>query len=104
MVQVRGTPKIVDDPQWILKQIEDMTTEQEAGNLRPWKVQDAPEDYILSQLKLIIGLEIPISLIEGKIKANQNHPEENRSGVEKQFRESGNHEMADMVMNKGFGK
>lgn len=102
MVQVRGKPTLIDESDWILKQIEDMTNEMEAGNSIPWKVSDAPSDYIQSQLKLIIGLEIPISQIEGKIKANQNHPEENRLGVEKQFRDSGNHEMADYVLNKGI--
>ncbi len=101
MVQVRGKPTIIDDSKWILQQIEDMTNTLEAKSSHPWNVEDAPEDYIQSQLKLIVGLEISITNIEGKFKVSQNHPDENRNGVEKHFREIGNEEMADYVLNRG---
>jgi transcriptional regulator len=44
-------------------------------------VTDAPESYIRSQLKGIIGLRLPIIRIEGKVKASQNRPEADRIGV-----------------------
>ena len=53
----------------------------EAGMPRPWKVLDAPSDFIASQLKGIVGFEIPIRRLEGKWKASQNRTEAERKGV-----------------------
>ncbi|WPU64537.1 FMN-binding negative transcriptional regulator [Peredibacter starrii] len=101
MVQVRGKSKVIDDPQWILKQINDLTNASEARVSSNWKVSDAPTQYIENQLKLLIGLEIEISQIEGKFKVSQNQVEENRQGVEEYFNRIGNSEMANFVAKKG---
>ena len=42
---------------------------------------DAPDTYIASQLKGIVGLEIDIAEITGKWKVSQNRPEADRRGV-----------------------
>ena len=44
-------------------------------------MDDAPETYINSQLKGIVGMEIEIAEIEGKWKVSQNRPENDRTGV-----------------------
>lgn len=104
MVQARGVPKIINDSKWLLDHITDMTNELEANNPTPWKVSDAPEEYIRSLLSSIVGVEIVISQIEGKFKVSQNHPDENRRGVENHFRQIGDEEMADYVANRGTAK
>jgi transcriptional regulator len=70
VVQVRGTPRVVDDPEWLRVQIEALTSSQEVQRSKPWKVTDAPEPFIVSQIKAIIGVEIPILNIEGKWKVS----------------------------------
>jgi transcriptional regulator len=104
MVQVRGITKVFDDPKWILQQINDLTDAMEKNNETPWKVSDAPEEYILSQLKLIVGVEVQIEMIEGKFKVSQNQSEENRNGVVKGLEKNDNPEMAELVSNHGFSK
>lgn len=54
-----------------------------ADSLRaaPWKVDDAPPNFIAAQMRAIIGIEIPISPIEGKWKMSQNRPGADRTGV-----------------------
>jgi transcriptional regulator len=47
----------------------------------PWKVGDAPADFIRSLLKGIVGLELPIERLEGKWKVSQNRTEAERKGV-----------------------
>jgi transcriptional regulator len=42
---------------------------------------DAPEDYIRTQLKGIVGLELPITPLGGKWKVSQNRTEADREGV-----------------------
>lgn len=81
MVQVRGKPQVIDDAHWIRAQIDELTSRQEKKREAPWKVSDAPEDFIAAQLKAIVGIEIPILSIEGKWKMSQNRQPTDRQGV-----------------------
>ncbi|RUY95881.1 FMN-binding negative transcriptional regulator [Mesorhizobium sp. M7A.F.Ca.CA.001.12.2.1] len=81
IVQVRGTVKVMDDQDWLAQQIADLTVSQEGARAAPWAVTDAPEPFIQSQIKGIIGLEIEISEIHGKWKVSQNRPVADRVGV-----------------------
>lgn len=80
VVQVRGTPRVVDDPDWLKTQIGSLTSAQESQRSEPWKVSDAPESFIESQIRAIIGVEISILTIEGKWKVSQNRSAADRQG------------------------
>lgn len=90
MVQVRGRPQVFDDAQWLLAQVQQLTEQHEAGRGDPWKLADAPDDFIAAQLKAIIGFEIPIRAIEGKSKLSQNRLPADRQGVIDGLRAEGN--------------
>ena len=47
----------------------------------PWYVDDAPRYFIDGLLQAIVGVEIKIETLTGKVKASQNQPERNRAGV-----------------------
>lgn len=81
MVQVRGKPQVIDDIAWILAQIETLTDNHEKKREHPWQITDAPADFIAAQLKGIVGIEIPISTIEGKFKMSQNRLPADHQGV-----------------------
>jgi transcriptional regulator len=89
VVQVRGVPQVLDDPEWLRVQIEELTRQREAARAEPWNVTDAPEPFIASQLRGIIGLEIPIARIEGKWKVSQNRPSADKEGVVRGLRAEG---------------
>jgi transcriptional regulator len=72
---------VIEDAQWLRRQLDDLTHLNEGGRPTPWLVDDAPPDYVVSQMKGIIGLEIPIDRIEGKWKVSQNRPAADRAGV-----------------------
>lgn len=80
-VQVRGTARVMDDSAWLARQIADLTGQQEDGRERAWAVTDAPPEFIQSQIKGIMGLEIAIEDITGKWKVSQNRPVADREGV-----------------------
>jgi len=42
---------------------------------------DAPEDYITTMLRGIVGLEFAVTRLEGKWKASQNRPAQDRAGA-----------------------
>jgi transcriptional regulator len=81
MAQARGTVSVKESPEWLRAQVEQLTGEREAGLPTPWKVGDAPEDYVAAQLRAIVGIEIAVSDLRGKWKASQNRPEADRAGV-----------------------
>jgi len=80
-VQVRGTASVIEDAAWLRRQLDDMTKLHEKLRPQPWSVGEAPADYIANQMKAIIGIEIPISRIDGKWKMSQNKDDADRDGV-----------------------
>ncbi|MER9303303.1 FMN-binding negative transcriptional regulator [Mesorhizobium sp. M0496] len=102
-VQVRGTVKVIDDQDWLAQQIADLTASQEGARQAPWAVTDAPEPFIQSQIKGIIGLEIEISEIHGKWKVSQNRPVADRVGVAQglESEERSSPDMAGLVRSYG---
>jgi transcriptional regulator len=81
MVQVSGTARVIEDGAWLAEQIADLTNVHESPRPEPWAVTDAPETYIQSQIKGIVGIEIDITEIHGKWKVSQNRPMADRVGV-----------------------
>lgn len=81
IVQVRGPVRVVEDREWLRRQITALTAEHESSRSEPWAVTDAPEDFVEAQLKGIIGIEMTIETIEGKWKVSQNRPLADRIGV-----------------------
>lgn len=100
IVQVRGPARVVHDPAWLHANVSALTDQQEGRRTKPWAVTDAPEPFIASQLKGIVGVEIPIATISGKFKASQNRPVADRVGVAEGLAEA-NPEMAAMVRARG---
>ena len=47
----------------------------------PWQVSDAPVDYLDKLLAAIVGIEIPIDRLEGKLKASQDEDWQDRLGT-----------------------
>ena len=81
IVQVRGKVKVIEDQAWLAQQIVELTASQEGSRKAPWAVTDAPDSFIQSQIKGIVGLEIEITDISGKWKVSQNRPVADRVGV-----------------------
>ena len=81
VVHAYGSLKIIDDTVWLRGLVERLTNQHEAAKAAPWKVSDAPKNYLEPLLRAIVGIEIPITKISGKWKVSQNQPQTNRTGV-----------------------
>ena len=88
-VHVWGRPRVMNDDAWLRRQLDDLTASREGPREEPWKVDDAPADFVAMQMRAIVGVEIPIARIEGKWKMSQNRPEADRAGVIEGFRAMG---------------
>ncbi len=81
VVHAHGPLRTIDDPKWLRQFVGELTDRHEAARSDPWKVTDAPADFIDTMVASIIGIEIPIAKLTGKWKVSQNRPEKDRAGV-----------------------
>jgi len=80
-VHAEGSARIVEDPEWLKSHLHQLTDQQEAGRDASWSVDDAPAEYTDRLVQAIVGVEIRIEKLTGKLKASQNQSEQNRAGV-----------------------
>jgi len=81
VVHAYGQPRAIEDSAWLLEHVTQLTGIHEAGQALPWQVTDAPQDYTDQMIRRIVGIEIPISRLQGKWKVSQNRRSPDRLGV-----------------------
>lgn len=80
-VQAYGTAEVFSDADRLREVVSGLTDRHEAARAQPWKVSDAPADYIDGMLKAIVGFALPIQRLEGKRKLGQNRSPADYAGV-----------------------
>ncbi|RAH40291.1 FMN-binding negative transcriptional regulator [Aspergillus brunneoviolaceus CBS 621.78] len=73
---------------YLQRQVEDLSREAETrimGYEKPWAVADAPVNYVELLKKNIIGIEIRIERLQGKVKMSQEMGKGDREGVIRGF-------------------
>lgn len=81
VVHAHGRARAIEGADELLALVGRLTDTHEAPGRSPWKVSDAPADYIDKLLTAIVGIEIPIERLVGKWKVSQNRPAADRVGV-----------------------
>ena len=81
VAHVYGPLIVHDDEKWLRGQAGRLTKMMEATQPTPWKMADAPQDYLQTMLANIVGIEIPIARLIGKMKAGQNREFADRVGA-----------------------
>ena len=100
VAHVHGQARVVEERGWMLDMLERLSAVQEAGQPQPWQMADAPADFMDRLLRAIVGIEISIDRIEGKLKASQDEDWADRQGTVQGLRampDSQAQAMADMV-------
>ncbi|MBW9105351.1 FMN-binding negative transcriptional regulator [Paraburkholderia phenoliruptrix] len=72
VVHAHGRITIRDDEKYVRGVVARLTRTHEAALPQPWKMGDAPREYIDAMLKAIVGVEIVITRLIGKRKLGQN--------------------------------
>jgi transcriptional regulator len=81
VVHAHGIPRVIEDRERMLQILNQLTDVHEAEQALPWKVSDAPQEFMDRLLQSIVGIEIPIAKLVGKWKVSQNRPESDKLGV-----------------------
>jgi transcriptional regulator len=100
VVHAYGPLVVHDDPKWVRGAVGRLTKKMESSLPVPWKMADAPRDYLDGMLANIVGIEIPVSRMVGKWKVSQNRNEADRESAIAGLRSTGhpsNAAMADLM-------
>lgn len=82
VVHLHGRLRVRDDVGFVRGVVARLTRTHEAtaGNPQPWKMGDAPADYLDQMLAAIVGIEIEVERVEAKSKLGQNKEARDRRG------------------------
>jgi transcriptional regulator len=100
VAHARGPLEFTHDAAWLRELVGGLTNTHEASQPRPWQVEDAPGEFTQAMLGLIVGFELTITSLVGKLKLSQNRTDEDRRGVLAGLKAAGDAnslEMADML-------
>lgn len=89
VVHAHGRITILDDEKFVRGVVARLTRQNEANEPRPWKMSDAPADYLTEQLGQIVGIEIELTRIKGKRKLSQNRDPRDLKGAVDALEERG---------------
>ncbi|MBT6274921.1 MAG: FMN-binding negative transcriptional regulator [Chromatiales bacterium] len=81
IVHARVNAHAIQDGDWLLQHLTNLTDQQEASQAQPWKLSDAPEGFIDKMRQAVVGLQLDIVELNGKWKTSQNRPKPDRLGV-----------------------
>jgi transcriptional regulator len=81
VVHAHGPMQTIDDPAWLHAFLTKLVDRHESTRPDPWRITDAPDEFIAMQLRAIVGFEIPLARLEGKWKVSQNRLPADRAGV-----------------------
>ena len=94
VVHVHGRLRVHDDARNVGGVVARLTRQHEAALPHPWKMSDAPADYLTEQIRQIVGIEVEITRLEGKRKLSQNREDRDFRSTVQALQDQGNSELA----------
>lgn len=98
VVHAYGRITIRDDERFVRGMVARLTRTHEASQPTPWKMTDSPKDFIDGMLKAIVGLEIDITRLVGKLKLGQNKEADDIRGAGEALRAQGDLVLGDAML------
>lgn len=89
VVHAHGKITIRDEEKFLRGLVGRLTRIHEASQPIPWKMSDAPQDYIEAMIRAIVGLEIEITRLVGKFKLSQNREVRDRLSLGEALKKQG---------------
>ena len=72
VVHAHGTITVHDNERFVRRVVGQLTRRHEATEPAPWKMGDSEPEFINAMLRNIVGIEIVITSLVGKVKLSQN--------------------------------
>ncbi len=87
VAHAHGGARAVEDRDWVFDMLKRLVTAHEAARPSPWSVSEAPAPFMDKMMRAIVGIEIRIDRLEGKLKASQDEAMADRLGTVRGLRE-----------------
>lgn len=94
VVHAHGTLTVRDDERFVRGLVARLTRRHEAAEPRPWKMGDAPPEFLDALLRSIVGIEIAVTSLVGKVKLSQNKDARDRLAAADTLDMRGHRELA----------
>ena len=94
VVHAYGRLTVHDDERWLRALLGRLTRKMEAPQPKPWKMGDAPQDFLRDMLGNIVGIEIAVTRLVGKWKVSQNRLPVDQQGASSGLRATGDPDAA----------
>lgn len=104
VVHAHGRITVHDDERYVRGVVGRLTRTFEASQPQPWKMADAPKDYIDTMLRSIVGLQIVITRLVGKSKLSQNKEARDIRGAGEALKALENFQIGDAMLAQAGGK
>lgn len=102
VVHVHGVMRVMQEDMLLRRTLALLTNHHESSESRPWRMGDAPREYLDEMVSKIVGIEIEPLRVECKRKLNQNKETRDRISVISHLRERG-HEALASAMQEASG-
>ena len=100
VVHAHGTLTVRDDERHVRALVARLTRHHDAGEPRPWKMGQAPADYIDAMLRNIVGIEVAVTALVGKSKLSQNKEPRDRQGAVEALQSRGREPLAQAMTDR----
>ena len=80
-VIAHGTVTLRHEADWLLPHVRALVDRHEGRFAEPWSIDDAPDGYVETQARAIVGLELRLTRLDAKRKLSQNRSEADIDGV-----------------------
>ncbi|MBU3845389.1 MAG: FMN-binding negative transcriptional regulator [Candidatus Acinetobacter avistercoris] len=93
VIHVKGVAHIIEDQRKLRGILAKLTRQHESNQPVPWKMTDAPADFIAEEMSQIVGIQIEIKHMVGKFKLSQNRSSQDAKNVAEAFLSQGRTEL-----------
>lgn len=100
MIHVKGIAELIEDEKISRGILARLTRQHESNQPKPWKMFDAPKDYIQNELSKIAAIRVEISSLVGKFKLSQNRGVIDRLNVAEAYKQKNKDDLAGFILNK----
>ncbi|MFO1253923.1 FMN-binding negative transcriptional regulator [Inhella sp.] len=96
-VHAHGQLRAVAEPGWVRSLLQELTAHHEAGQPKPWRLDDAAPGFIDALQRAVVGVELAVERLEGKFKHGQDEEPRDQQGSADALRARGQQALADAM-------
>jgi len=98
VIHAKGKARIIEDEKVLRGILARLTREHESNQNVPWKMTDAPSEFISERMKHIVGIQIEITDLVGKFKLSQNRNKNDISSVATALASKGKIDLSNLML------